>query len=189
MFEYKIDTNILPIVYVTWMSIKGGEFNKRYWLNCATGKKKDKPEKWMYYDDESDIGRCYYRNTERTRLGLNYYTSKRDKIWVNSGSSVKYAYAKYHKDIDMLEIAAVGIDTTRKEEVHEWKYLGDRFFINRKKVILNQNGNRDNSYYLYEDHTAWNGNSLLGMLNRLNYNDYAIDELCGRRSSGNVTTL
>lgn len=174
MYNYKIDTTMLPTVYVTWVSTKNRKFNKRYWLNCATGEKKDEPEDWMYYPDETAINNPPYN--QDGKIGLTYRTQKDDKIWVKNGSSVKFAYAKYHEDVDMLEVAAIGVDTTREAAVHEWKYLGDRFFIKRDKTIVNQHGNMCNSYYVFEGHTAWNGSVLLSMLYRLYYNDKILNE-------------
>lgn len=174
MFDYKIDTKMLPNVYITWASTKGGAFDKRYWLNCKTGEKKDTPEKWMYYPDESAITSTGWR--VENRIGISYITERNHNIWVKSGSSVKYAYVKYHKDIDMLEVAAVGIDTTRKPEIHEWKYLGNRFFIDRNKKVVNQNGNVPNRYDLHSTCYAWDVPNMLSALSRLNTRDEFINE-------------
>ena len=174
MFDYKIDTKMLPHVYITWASTKGGSFDKRYWLNCKTGEKKDTPEKWMYYPDESAITSSNWR--QENRIGICYQTERKPKIWVKSGSVVKYAYVKYHKDIDMLEVAAVSIDTTRKPEVHEWKYLGDRFFIDRNKKVVNQNGKDPCRYDLHSTCYAWDAQNMLSALGRLNTRDEFINE-------------
>ena len=40
MRNYALDTKLLPKVWITWESTKNGEFDKRHWLNCQTGKKK-----------------------------------------------------------------------------------------------------------------------------------------------------
>lgn len=173
MYNYKIDTKLLPNVFVTWATTKGGVFNERKWLNCKTGKIKTKPEPWMHYESEADINPGL--NVSR-RIGITWQTQHDPEIWVKNGTNVRYAYVKYHKDIDMLEVAAVGIDTTRKPEPHEWKYLGDRFFINRQKEIFDQDGHRCNTFYLYEYHTAYNPNVLFSMLYRLNYNNKAVEE-------------
>ena len=55
MRNYALDTKMLPKVWITWDSIKKGEFDQRYWLNCQNGTKKTKPESWMYYNDERSI--------------------------------------------------------------------------------------------------------------------------------------
>ena len=169
MRNYALDTKLLPKVWVTWASTKSREFHKRYWLNCQTGKKKDKPESWMLYDSESDINRYSYRGEDnRVRMGCYWYTEDKPQIWVNSGSSVKFAYIKYHPDIDRLEVAAVEMDTSRKDEPRSWKFAGNRYFIGKDKTIIDQYGTRVyQRYNLYKYHTAWSGNELLGMLIRL----------------------
>ena len=174
MYNYKLDATMLPTVFITWASIKNGRFNKRYWLNCTTGEKKDEPEDWMLYEDENDING--YRYNAVNKIGLTWTTAKNPQIWVKSGSTVKYAYVKYHEDIEMLEIAAVGVDTTRKVEPHPWKYLGDRFFIRKDKTLVNQDGNLCNSYRLDEYHIAHSVKELLGMLHRLNANENIVNE-------------
>lgn len=177
MRNYALDTKMLPKVWVTWASTKNKQFDKRYWLNCQTGTKKTTPESWMLYNDETDINSWRRSNEEKTRIGCTYYTEKQDKIWVQSGTQLKYVYAKYHADIDRLEVAVVGIDTTRSEEPRKWKFLGDRFYIGKDKTIVDQNGNLQYSCYsLYEYHTAYSGRELLGMLFRLHYNDNFLNE-------------
>ena len=166
MRNYALDTKMLPKVWVTWTTVKNGRFDKRYWLNCQTGKKKTTPEDWMIYTGENDICTRYWRGNYN--YGCTYHTSKNDKIWVASGSSVKYCYIKYHKDIDRLELAAIGFDTSRKPEKHHWKFLGDRFFIGKDKSVINQRGDKVTSdFFLYKHHTAWNAKIMLSMLLRL----------------------
>jgi len=174
MFDYKIDITLLPAMWITWASTKGGKFNERHWLNCKTGKKKTAPEKWMYYPDENQFDKYTY-STEG-HIGVAWNNRNDDKMWVRSGAAVRFAYVKYHKREDVLEVAVVGIDTTRKIEPHPWKYLGDRYFIRRDKTIVNQNGLTCSSYYMYEGHTAWNPNIMFSMLCRLIYNNHAVDE-------------
>lgn len=174
MFDYKLDTTMLPTIWVTWASTKGGQFNKRYWLNCKTGKKTDKPQKWMYYPSEEDFTRAGWRTPGR--IGIDWGNRNDNNLWTKSGAAVRFAYIKYHKNKDVLELAVVGVDTTRKEEIHPWKYLGNRYFIRRDKTIVDQHGKICNRYHLYEYHDAWNPNVLFSMLNRLTYNDHAINE-------------
>lgn len=174
MFDYKIDTELLPNVYVTWTSTKNGRFNKRYWLNCATGEKKETAEEWMYYPNEGAIS-SYGWQTDN-HIGIGYRTVNNPAVWVKSGTNVKYAYVKYHKDIDMLEIAAVGVDTTRKPGKHEWTYLGDRFFIDRDKKIVNQDGRSGYRYYIDDTHYAYNGKCLIGIISRMNHRESALNE-------------
>lgn len=174
MFDYKLDTTMLPTIWVTWVSTKGGQFNKRYWLNCKTGKKTDKPQKWMHYPSESGFTRAGWNTPGH--LGIDWSNHNNNNLWTKSGAAVRFAYVKYHKNKDVLELAVVGVDTTRKEEVHPWKYLGDRYFLRRDKSIVDQHGRVCNRYHLYEYHDAWNANVLFFMLNRLTYNDYAVNE-------------
>ena len=173
MRKYALDTTMLPQVWVTWATTKDGQFNGRYWLNCQTGKKENVPEPWMYYDGECSIGR--YR--EPYSCGVSWNTVKNDKIWVPSNSRLYYVYAKYHKDIDRLEVAAVKMDTSRKEITRTWEYAGDRFFIAKDKSIINQNGvPQVRSMFAYKNHTAYCGKDLLSMLLRMNHNDHIISE-------------
>lgn len=144
MKNYKLDTSTLPKVWVTWATTKNKQFDKRYWLNCQTGKKKNKPEDWMYYRDEYQIAHNnpYYKcSDDRVSLGLGYYTKHKPNIWVKSGSNLMYAYAKYHADIERLEVAVVQMDTSRKPEARKWTYAGDRFFIGKDKSVIDDKGN------------------------------------------------
>lgn len=174
MRNYKLDTSLLPKVWVTWTSTKNGLFNKRYWLNCQTGKKKDKPEDWMIYNGEGCITTYHWRGNYN--FGCTYQTEKNDNIWVASGSKLRYAYIKYHKDIDRIEVAAVGIDTSRKAEPRKWEYLGDRYFIGKDKSIVNDKGEHVSRFYLFEYHSAYNPSMLLSMLFRLHCNNHMINE-------------
>ena len=167
MRNYALDTKLLPKVWLTWESTKDGRFNKRFWLNAQTGKKKTTPEPWMLYDEEKDINIWYNDKDERIICGCYWKTERNNQIWVKSGSSLKYAYAKYHPDIDRLEVAAVELDTTRQEVPHSWRYIRGRYYIGRDKSIVDQNGNSRSSYPLYQFHTAWSGKELIGMLIRL----------------------
>lgn len=178
MRNYVLDTTLLPKVWITWESKKGGHFDKRNWLNCQTGKKKNTPEPWMYYTREGDLYR-YHRDVPDGQIvfGINYSTRDADKIWVAAGSNVRYAYAKYHADIDRLEVAAVGISTKRSEGSRKWHFLGDRFFIGKDKSIINQNGQSVTAHlYLYKDHTAYTPKEFVSMLLRLNTNQNFINE-------------
>jgi len=95
MFDYKIDITLLPAMWITWASTKGGKFNERHWLNCKTGKKKTAPEKWMYYPDENQFDKYTY-STEGN-IGVAWNNRNDDKMWVRSGAAVRFAYVKYHK--------------------------------------------------------------------------------------------
>ena len=167
MRNYALDTKMLPKVWITWASTKNKQFDQRHWLNCQTGKKKNKPEPWMYYEDERSLSWAWGRDYGG-RIQCGTYGSNTEKMWVKSGSTVRYAYAKYHADIDCLEVAAVGIDTSRKVEPHPWHFLGDRFFIGKDKRVRNQNGTYiDSRIRVYEHHTAWSTVEMLRMLLRL----------------------
>lgn len=174
MRNYALDTKMLPKVWVTWASMKNKKFNKRFWLNCQTGKKKTTPESWMKYDNEQDID-VYGRGTGQ--IGCNYYTQKNDKIWVKSGTALRYAYIKYHKDIDRIEIAAIGFDTSRKEEPHSWKFIGDRFFIGRDKSIIDQHGNVVTRWFnVYKNHSAYDAKNMLSIVLRLHTTNNFVEE-------------
>ena len=168
MKNYALDTKLLPKVWITWESTKNREFDQRHWLNCQTGKKKNNPEPWMYYTDELSVSRFPWQMQDKIACGIHHNSRTSDKIWVKSGTYVRYAYAKYHADIDCLEVAAVGVDTHRKAEPHPWHFLGSRFFIGKDKSIRNQNGiELTEAFHVYEGHTAWNTHVFLSMLLRL----------------------
>lgn len=171
MRNYALDTKMLPKVWLTWETNKDG----RLWLNCQNGKLKKTPEPWMAYDAESnDIPRPWVsRGTNFIPLGINWYSMKSDNIWVTAGSSAKYAYAKYHADIDKLEIAAVGMNTKRTGGARKWEFIGNRFFIGKDKSIVEvtsdcKNCKISNYYYLYKGHTACSNKEIIRLLLRLN---------------------
>lgn len=175
MRNYALDTKMLPKVWVTWASTKNGDFNKRYWLNCQTGKKKDKPEEWMTYDSEADVS-IYGWGTQRN-FGITYRTQHNDNIWIASNSKPRYVYAKYHKDIERLEVAVVRINTSRKEEKRTWEFIGNRFFIGKDKTVIDQFG-LPISYgvNVYDYHTAYSPSEVLSMMTRLTSSKYFVDE-------------
>lgn len=141
MKKTTIDTSLLPNVWLVWETTKGN-----FWLNCQTGEKTD-----LVPD-------------------VDFSWKNKNDILINSGSHPYRAYLKYHSDIDMLEIAAVTIPTTRKEEVKEWKYAGDKYFVKKDKTVLNENGDVCNGpFNLYQYHTARNFKDFLGMFHRLGY--------------------
>lgn len=171
MRKYALDTKLLPKVWVTWTSTKNGEFNCRYWLNCQTGKKKSVPEPWMSYEGERSLRHWQHEYP----MGVCWRTRNNDKIWVASGSNLYYAYAKYHKDIDRLEIAAVTIDTSRQQNARTWEYAGDRFFIGKDKSVIDQNGTiLTRLFKCYPYHCAYCGKDMLSMLLRLHHYDNSI---------------
>lgn len=136
MKNYKLDETLLPEVWVTWMSKEG-----RLWMNNQ-GTRFKNPMYWMRYDDERSINHYPWRNTDnRVPFGNNYYSHESDKMWVQAGSQIYYAYAKYHADIDRIELAAVKYDTTRGDGEHHWDYVGDRMFVGKDKTVIDKDGN------------------------------------------------
>lgn len=133
MKNYKLDQTLLPEVWLTWMSKDG-----RVWMNKG-GVRQNHAEWWMDYLGEYDFGRRR-NNNGKVPFGNTYATRNEDRIWVNAGSQPYRAYAKYHKDIDRLEVAMVVYDTTRGDHNHEWVFAGDRLFIGKDKSVINQNG-------------------------------------------------
>ena len=176
MRNYKLDTNMLPKVWVTWATTKGGEFNGRYWLNCQTGTKKDTPESWMYYNSENDITSPPWNSDGR--IGLNYRTIQRPHIWVRSNYKPYVMYVRYHDDIEKLEMAVVTIDTSRKAEARTWEYAGTRLFIGKDKSIVNETGNPLRyPVFLYSGHYARNARDAISIMLRLDCKkDYVVDE-------------
>ena len=176
MRTYKLDTTNLPNVWVTWATTKNKMFDKRYWLNCQTGKKKTTPESWMFYRGECDIDNAPWN--EDGIIGMHYKNKDDNKVWVKSGSKVYRGYAKYHKDIDRLEIAVVTIDTSRSAGVRVWEYAGDRFFVGKDKSIIDHNGNLCvSNMFLYSGHYAYNKKDLLRVFLRTCYGrDFVVDE-------------
>lgn len=149
MEKTSIDTSMLPNIWITWETTKG-----QFWLECRTGNKTD------------------------VKPNIEFKWQNKNDILIKNGSHPYMAYIKYHKKIDMLEVAVVTIDTTRKAEVHEWKYAGDKYFINKNKVIFNENGDEHTGIFnLYKYHSASRPKDFLSMLVRLTYNNNAIEEI------------
>ena len=175
------DQTMLPEIWVTWISTKNRLFDRRYWLDCQTGKKTDTAQKWMNYNPETE-GR--YSDYEPH---LCWRNRNEPRICVKNGADVKMAYVKYHDFSRMLEVAVVGIDTTRTANRHYWKYLGDRIFIKKDKSVVDTFGNPiRTSMHLYEYHDAYELKNALGIIERLQYNDKAIAEI--RKFIGNTYT-
>lgn len=111
MKQTTLDTSLLPNVWLKWETKKGIN-----WLECNTGKKQmEKPD--VSFD---------WRN--------------KNNIFITAGSKPRWSYIKYHPDIEMLELAIITIPTNRKEEVHEWQYAGDKYFMNKNKIVYNEAG-------------------------------------------------
>ena len=187
MRNYRLDETLLPKVWLTWLNKDG-----RIWAN-PNGKRQNHPEAWMYYDDERDIN--YWRNNgDRTPIGANYSTRNNDLLWIKAGSQLYYAYAKYHKDIDRLEIAAVKYDTTRGEHKHEWTFDGERFFIGRDKSIINQDGNLCRTFNIKRCYDAYDARNMISVMLRLSTSPCFIQEFkkfigCNYFTIGNGTSV
>ena len=171
MKNYALDKSLLPQVWLTWLSTKNKEFHKRYWLNCQNNIKKDRPASWMNYTGESSSG-SYPKWTNWSDLGgFGISATKIDngKIWIAANSKLYLTYAKYHPDIERLELAVVKFDTKRNFDGERWGYARSRFFIGKDKTIVDEKGNAyQGKMYIDEDpwHYAYNGRQLLGLLLR-----------------------
>lgn len=94
-----------------------------------------------------------------------------------AGSKPRFAYAKYHEDIERLELAEVTIDTTRKEEVKQWSYSGNKYFLGKDKSIVDENGNPvTERYVLSRYHSSGDFKGFLSMFYRISHSDTAADE-------------
>lgn len=167
MRNYKLDTSLLPEVWISWENKNG-----RVYMKGKTGKRQMHKEDWM-----GSTG--WNGNKNGVDMGCGWATQKLPKIWVRSGSNLVYAYAKYHKDIDRIEVAAVTYDTTRGEYAHEWKFAGERFFIGKDKSCLLSDGSNyiDGCYKtVCQWNTAWSVRNALQILTRLYYNDNFVSE-------------
>lgn len=149
MKKTTIDASLLPNVWLTWETTKG-----KFYLNCKTGKKHSSAPKFA---------------TQR------YYGPK--YALINSGSHPRFAYAKYHKDIERLELAEVTIDTTIKEEVKQWRYSGNKYFLGRDKSVVDENGDVVTSnFVLSQYHYGHNFANFLGMFYRIDYYNRVAEE-------------
>lgn len=153
MRNYKLDTKLLPKIWVYWETQRD---NKRHYLNCHTGKEKNKPEDWM---------RSAFNTNGTVPFGYTWNNRDSDKLWISANSSMRYLYTKYHKDIDMLEMAVVKIDTSRKQIARTWEFAGDRYFLGKDKIFYDINGKPyRRNYNPDECHWAYNGKDLLRVL-------------------------
>lgn len=151
MKQTTIDTSLLPKAWLTWDTTKA-----TFWVECATNKK----------------------SNERPNIDFSY--RNKDDVYYTSGSKPHWAYVKYHEDIEMLEVAAATFDTRRTAESHEWKYAGEKFFIDKQKNVFDANGNPYNPSrhnVLYDDyHWAYDFKNFLSMLGRLDAHPNATKE-------------
>lgn len=140
MKKTTIDKKLLPNIWLTWETTKG-----TFYLNCQTGKKQiEKPEFENRYDPNNRI--------------------------INSGSKPRFGYAKYHEKLELLEFAEVTIDTTRKEEVKEWRYVGEKYFLKKDKTVLDENGKvKTEDFFLSQYHRTRDFKNFLGNFYRIAY--------------------
>ena len=138
MKKTTIDASLLPHMWLTWTTTKA-----TYYLDCNTGLKQlEMPQCSRRYDS---MERC-----------------------INSGSRPRFAYAKYHEDIDALELAEVTIDTTRKEEVKQWRYTGEKYFLKKDKTVIDENGNvKTENFTLSAGHYSRDFKGFLGWFYRI----------------------
>ena len=169
MYNYALDTSLLPEVWLTWVNKSGNVF-----MNGKNGKRQAHPESWMCFDarryGEPDDGKVV--------CGCYWSTQNKPRILVKSGSNLLYAYAKYHEDIERLEVAVVKYDTTRGEYEHEWKFAGERYFIGKDKSCRLCDG----SVYLigvtkmFDGHPVYSTRGALRLSTRQNFNDNFVAE-------------
>lgn len=151
MKKTTIDTTLLPKVYLKWDTTKD-----TFYLDCEKGKKYT----------ASEFGKIH-----------KYDPKDKTSVYFSSGSKPRFAYAKYHADIECLELAEVTIDTTRKEQVHEWKYAGNKYFLGKDKSVVDENGNVCTSAFnLSQYHVGRNFGCFLGYYYRLQHDGNPVKE-------------
>lgn len=144
-----IDRSLLPHMWLTWETTKG-----KFWLDCDTGEK----------------------STEKPNINFNRWQNEGNHL-INSGSKPRYAYAKYHEDIERLELAEVTIETTRSEARKEWKYSGNKYFLGKDKSVIDENGTPVGGLFvLSRYHTTYNFKEFLSMFYRIVYHKAIVDE-------------
>ena len=149
MKQTTIDRNLLPAIWLTWETSNG-----IFYLDCNTG----------------------IKYNEKPKISFGYHSGYTVMIH-NANSKPRYAYAKYHEDIERLELAEVAIDTTRKEEVKNWSYTGSKYFLGKDKSVLDENGNVVTSnFVLSRGHIGRTFNLFLSLFNRIVCGKYAVNE-------------
>ena len=148
MKQTTIDATMLPKVWLTWENKKG-----TFYLDCETGIKTEIHPR---------ITNRHWRRIENTVI--------------TSGSYHTYPYCKYHEDIDMLEIAAVTVNTQRKEEPHPWLYAGDKYFITKEKTIYDENGNTPITFTFNKKYWFSSFRQYLMAFGRCRYNPVIVEE-------------
>jgi hypothetical protein len=162
-FNYKIDTKLLPKVYLYWNTQRDGDC----YLNCSTGKIKHTPEPWMKaYSGQTSL------TDGKIPMGYNWNFYHSEKIWVHANSRLHIFYAKYHKDRDILEMAIVQMDTCRQPVPHEWKIV-DRIFVKRDKSIYNSDGLQISNYFGSRVY-AWDKKNIISAFLKVDCNSEKI---------------
>lgn len=158
-----IDTSILPKAWLRWDTSKAS-----FWVDCETNEKANEPP-----------------------AGVNFKWNNTNEVLINSGSRPLWAYAKYHEDIDRIELAGVTLDTRRTAESHEWKYAGNRYFIDKAKNIFDVDGKPVTyAYTLDPHHYGYDFKRFLQMYHRLPYNrDKLVKEFCKFLGSETFTNM
>ena len=133
-----IDKSLLPNVCLMWSTTTAN-----FYMDCEIGKKQTmKPEDAVKYSRIHPL--------------------------INAGSRPRFAYVKYHDDIEALELAEVTIDTTRKEEVKQWRYNGEKYFLKKDKTVVDEYGNeKTNNFILSRNHRSNDFKGFLSMLYRI----------------------
>lgn len=126
------------------------------------------PEVWLTWRTTKDI---FYLNCntgkKQTEMPFHRYDGSGRRMY-SSGSKPRFAYVKYHEDIEMLELAEVSPDTTRKEEVKAWKYNGNKYFLAKDKTVYDKDGNRVTSnFFLSRYHVGRDFKAFLSLLSRI----------------------
>lgn len=161
MKNYKLDLKLLPNVWVVWNTKRD---NRTHYLNTKTGKQKYKPELWM-------------TTTHRASGMIWNNTECNGNMWVVANSKCERLYAKYHKDIDKLELAIVTIDTCRKEFPRTWEFVGERYFIGKDKSVQCLNKKNDRYYEPRKNYYgAWGDKQLIRMLLNVQHGQSFINE-------------
>ena len=147
------DQDLFPKVWLNWETKTQGE----KYLNCENGQVQNHREEWMG-------DRKTYQDTYMT---LN---KARAKVFqVAAGKSLMFAYAKYHKSEQLLELAFVHMNTNRTGGARMWKYAGDRYFIDKSKNIYNVSGVKisdcsTHTFRAYCSHSSCRFKDFLGYL-------------------------
>lgn len=140
---------MFPTIWLNWETSKD-----KFYLNCATNEK------------------------QNFRPAVNFgWRYRNEQLLYSAGTYILCAYAKYHKEIDRLEIAACTIDSTRTAKTREWKYAGNRYFIDKNKNVYDEYGNPVLcNYQISKRHYCYDFKNLLQMYGRLNYTDAVVKE-------------